>query len=111
MENSAKEPGEVAVIVGENFKVAPGYPKYRDEAIWFNATTRCDGVSSTLWELKAGAHQPIRRWLKQRKNRPLTSDDFAHLGRVLRAASALCDSIRAIEEVIPDGASLEGWLT
>lgn len=110
MNHYGTESGESAVMIGGDSEVAPGFPKYRNEAIWLNSTTRCEGVPFALWELKAGAHQPIRRWLKQRKARRLNAGDFAYLVRMIRAASALRTSTGATDKVILDVAALEGWL-
>ena len=89
-------------LVGNDFLVAAGFPKFVEEAIWINSTTRWESIDLAMWELMAGAHQPIRRWLKQRKGSRLNELDLAHVGRMFEKANVLLELTSAVDQIISD---------
>lgn len=95
-------------IVGDDFRIAPGFPKFRGEGIWLNSSTRWEGVAPAWWELKAGAHQPILRWLKQRRSKELSASDLEHFERMLEFSRRRHEATRQLHELLRETNGLEG---
>ena len=50
-----------------------------------NATQYFDNVPKEAWETPIGGYRPAEKWLKDRKGRPLSSDDLGHYRRIILA--------------------------
>ena len=61
-----------------------------------------DGISPEVWESRIGGYQPMEKWLKDRKGRPLSFDDLDHYRRI---AASIEETILLMEEV--DAAIIE----
>lgn len=96
-------------FVGSDMQIQPGFPKFRNEAIWINTTTRFEGVPSGFWNLEAGAHRPILRWLKQRRQKSLSAMDVAHMRRMLSTAQMLQAATTSLDQLVPSSAEIEAW--
>ena len=61
-----------------------------------------DGVSPEVWASRIGGYQPMDKWLKDRKGRPLTFEDIAHYRKIAGALGATMRLTAAIDEAVTD---------
>ncbi len=85
---------------GTSTTVAPGYPRYESGRVFVNATSGFAGVSPTAWQWRIGAHQVCRKWLKDRKGRPLSQTDIARYCGIVAAAEETFRITRQIDRTI-----------
>ena len=86
--------------------VAAGFPKHQDCNIYLNNVAHLPGVSRQVWQYQVGSHQVARKWLKDRRDRPLSDLELQTYARIIAAienALVICQQIdRAID-------SAGGW--
>ena len=99
--------GEAPVfpVSGDNRveKVSYAPPQRR---VWINSEQYFDGVAPDTWEFTIGGYQPAEKWLKDRKNRPLSYDDIAHYCRLCAALAETPRIMASIDETIE---AYGGW--
>ena len=99
--------GEAPVfpVSGDNRveKVSYAPPQKR---VWINSEQYFDGVAPDTWEFTIGGYQPAEKWLKDRKNRPLSYDDIAHYCRLCAALAETPRIMASIDETIE---AYGGW--
>ena len=78
-------------------KVSYAPPQRR---VWINSEQYFDGVEPDTWEFTIGGYQPAEKWLKDRKNRPLSYDDIAHYCRLCAALAETPRIMASIDETI-----------
>ena len=61
-----------------------------------------DGVSPEVWASRIGGYQPMDKWLKDRKGRPLTFEDIAHYRKIAGALGETMRLTAAIDEALTD---------
>ena len=61
-----------------------------------------EGVSPEVWASRIGGYQPMDKWLKDRKGRPLTFEDIAHYRKIAAALGATMRLTAAIDEAVTD---------
>jgi predicted helicase len=92
--------------------VAPKFPKYipitntGTGRIHINETQYFDAVPETTWNHKIGGYQVAEKWLKDRRDRTLTSDDRTHYQRTLIALAETQKEMALIDSTI---ATHGGW--
>ncbi|MCP5188766.1 MAG: hypothetical protein H6988_00040 [Pseudomonadales bacterium] len=64
--------------------------------VWINDEQYFDGVPEATWEFYIGGYQPAQKWLKDRRDRQLSSDDIRHYQRIIKA---LTETQKVKEEV------------
>lgn len=94
-------------ITGDNI-VEKGYPKYvPDESksgrIYINQTQYLEGVPKDVWEFHVGGYQVCEKWLKDRRSRKLSIDDFTHYRKVIVALKETIRLMEEIDQAIPEG--------
>ncbi len=60
-----------------------------------------DGVPQEVWEFKIGGYQVADKWLKDRKDRPLTREDRDHYKRIIAALAETIQTMKQVDEAIP----------
>ena len=99
--------GEAPVfpVSGDNRveKVSYAPPQRR---VWINSEQYFDGVAPDTWEFTIGGYQPAEKWLKDRKNRPLSYDNIAHYCRLCAALAETPRIMASIDETIE---AYGGW--
>lgn len=76
--------------------VEPGYPKYQDQKVWINKTTAIFPVSREVWTFYVGTYQVCRKWLKDRRERVLSSSELDQYRGMLRAVG---ETVRIMEQL------------
>jgi predicted helicase len=64
--------------------------------VWINKTQYFDNVPQVAWEFYIGGYQPAQKWLKDRKDRELSSDDINHYQKII---VALTETDRLMKEI------------
>lgn len=77
-----------------------------DQRVHINDTQYFEGVPPEVWAFHVGGYQVAHKWLKDRKGRTLTYDDFTHYQRAIVALSETIRIMREIDEVIGE---YGGW--
>ena len=86
--------------------VEPKFPNYiqRDDEpvgwVYINDKQYFDSVPLAVWQHKIGGYQLAEKWLKDRRERTLTSDDRSHYQRTLIALAETQKEMEKIEETI-----------
>lgn len=55
--------------------------------VWINATQHFTDVPQDVWEYEIGAYQVCQKWLKDRKNKPLSHEEVNRYRQILLAIS------------------------
>jgi hypothetical protein len=58
---------------------------YTDNRVYINKNQYFDNVSPAVWEFHIGGYQVCQKWLKDRKDRVLSYDDFTQYLYILAA--------------------------
>lgn len=77
-----------------------------DERVWINPKQYFGGVQKAVWEFHVGGYQVCHKWLKDRKDRKLTSDDIEHYQR---AVCALAETSKLMAEIDVAIETHGGW--
>ncbi len=64
--------------------------------VWINDTQYFEGVPEIAWNFFIGGYQPAQKWLKDRKERPLSFDDIFHYQKII---VALTETDRLMNEI------------
>ena len=64
--------------------------------IWINEEQYFDNIPLTAWEFYIGGYQPAQKWLKDRRERTLESDDIFHYQKII---VALSETYRIMQEI------------
>ena len=77
------------------YRIAPGYPIWRDGHVFINRDVPIAQISNDVWQHRIGGHQVCRKWLKDRRKRTLLPADISCYQR-------LCDALTATQHVTAD---------
>ena len=64
--------------------------------IWINEEQYFDNIPLIAWEFYIGGYQPAQKWLKDRRERTLESDDIFHFQKII---VALSETHRIMQEI------------
>ena len=64
--------------------------------IWINEEQYFDNIPLIAWEFYVGGYQPAQKWLKDRRERTLESDDIFHYQKII---VALSETHRIMQEI------------
>jgi predicted helicase len=75
---------------------------WSNKTVWLDKaqTTGFKGVSEDVWNFHIGGYQVCEKWLKDRKGRPLSSDDRTHYQKIIVALSETIGVMADIDAVI-----------
>jgi hypothetical protein len=96
---SAGESNAVLRGAGSNL-VAPGFPQFADGAVAINPQQQFAPVAPRAWQFQVGAHQVLRKWLKDRRGRRLSSEEIAHYACIARSIGQSLECSSKIDELI-----------
>lgn len=57
--------------------------RFEDNKVYINKTQYFDNVSELAWNFYIGGYQPAQKWLKDRKDRELNTDNILHYERII----------------------------
>jgi hypothetical protein len=63
--------------------IAPRFPTHSDGRVWICEDYSIAAADEATWQFRVGAHQVARKWLADRRGRPLTDADVAWYGIIL----------------------------
>ena len=59
------------------------------------------GVTEEVWNFYIGGYQVCQKWLKDRKNRPLSDEDILHYQKIIVVLQETIKLMQQIDETIP----------
>ena len=84
--------------------VEKGYPEYvfKDNVgrVYINKEQYFEGVEPEVWEFCIGGYQVCEKWLKDRRERPLSYDDQNHYQKIIVSLRETGRLMKEIDEVI-----------
>lgn len=97
-----EEPGDHIV---DKVSYAEANPKIgiKSGRVYINRWQFFEGVPKEVWEFHIGGYQVCEKWLKDRKDRKLSSDDIDHYQKIIVAISETIRIMKEIDDLIP------GW--
>jgi predicted helicase len=78
------------------------YPKYDDGKVFINKTQYFGGVPEVAWNFYIGGYQPAQKWLKDRKDRKLTSQDIEHYQKMIVVLVETRRVMGEVDKVVSD---------
>jgi predicted helicase len=75
-------------------------PAYKDGRVYINEDQYWDGVPEAVWNFYVGGYQPAQKYLKDRKDKKLTSDEFANYERMIVSLNETIKVMTEIDEVM-----------
>lgn len=85
------EPNPAQDSTSGDWHVAPGYPRWQGGQVWINPETALVELTPAAWELRIGAHQVARKWLKDRRGRRMTVSEVASNRWVAGVLNTTCE--------------------
>jgi predicted helicase len=76
--------------------------KHEDGNVYINAEQFFGEVSDSAWNFYIGGYQPAQKWLKDRKNKTLSSDDIMHYQKIIKVLSETGKIMEKIDEMVFD---------
>lgn len=71
-------------------------PSYKDGNVYINNTQYFSNVPEVAWNFYIGGYQPAQKWLKDRKDRELSTEDIFHYQKII---VALSETYRIMKEI------------
>jgi predicted helicase len=82
-------------IEGENI-IEKKYPKYQNGNVYVNKAQYFGNVPEVAWNFYVGGYQPAQKWLKDRQERALSSEDIGHYQKII---VSLVETNRIMKEI------------
>jgi len=73
---------------------------YKNGRVYINEDQYWDGVPEAVWNFYVGGYQPAQKYLKDRKDKKLTSDEFANYERMIVSLNETIKVMAGIDEVM-----------
>lgn len=71
-------------------------PVYKNGRVYINDTQYWDGVPEAVWNFYIGGYQPAQKYLKDRKDKQLTADEFTNYEKMV---VSLNETIKVMQEI------------
>ena len=95
--SGAPEPGTGKPLKKGRVYISKDVPKIGSKGQYF------EGIPADVWDFHIGGYRVCEKWLKDRRERPLSYDDLTHYQKMV---VALRDTIRLMQEI---DAVIPGW--
>lgn len=69
---------------------------YESGKVIINQNQYFEEISEKIWKFKFGSYQPAQKWLKDREQQTLTSDDVLHYQKILKVISKTDEIMQSI---------------
>ncbi|MBI5126749.1 MAG: N-6 DNA methylase [Candidatus Taylorbacteria bacterium] len=76
------------------------YPKYKDGKVYINEKQYFGGVPKIAWNFYIGGYQPAQKWLKDRRDRLLSSEDLEHYQKMIVALVETEKTMKEIDNIL-----------
>lgn len=73
-------------------------PKYDDEKVWINKEQYFDGIKEEVWQYQIGGYQVCEKWLKDRKDRTLSTEEVKTYCKIVTALSKTIELQKEIDK-------------
>ncbi|MFO7958631.1 MAG: type ISP restriction/modification enzyme [Candidatus Brocadiia bacterium] len=73
-----------------------------DERVYINPTQYFEPVPQEVWEYQVGGYQVCHKWLKDRRERPLTLEETKTYARIVRALARTIEVQEEIDALYPE---------
>lgn len=75
---------------------------WSDNTVWINKSRNVgfEGINKEIWEFSIGGYKVCEKWLKDRKNRNLTTGDIGHYQKIVSAISQTINIMGEIDRII-----------
>ena len=90
----------VQFVGDKNSVIAAGYPKFLGDAAALGPGLKLETISPAAWQFQVGAHQVLRKWLKDRRGRTLSPNELAHYARMVACVERTLALAPRIDETI-----------
>ena len=87
-------PGETAPIEQGRVYISANAAKSGKRGQYF------DGITPEVWQFRVGGYQPMDKWLKDRRARPLSYNDIAHYQRIAAALQETLGLMAAVDAAL-----------
>ena len=74
-------------------------PVYKNGNVYINETQYFANVPEVAWNFYIGGYQPAQKWLKDRKDRELSTDDIFHYQKIIVALSETDRIMKEIDKI------------
>ena len=87
---------------GDNIVTKRCFEKINDEVgrVWINDCQYFDNVPECAWNMVVSGYQPLNLWLKNRKDKQLSNEDFNHYQKMIIALRRQIDVMQEIDKII-----------
>lgn len=82
------------------------YPKFQKNRIYINESQYFQEVSQDIWDFLIGGYQICYKWLRDRRNRILTTNDINFYQKIITAISETIQIMEKIDLIILNNGSL-----
>lgn len=100
LESSSIDPFDISYPIAGNNKITRLHPKYEDNKVYINKEQYFGDVPEEVWDFYVGGYQPAQKWLKDRKERELNSDEIEHYQKIICSLKQTIDIMEQIDELI-----------
>jgi len=77
-----------------------GKVEYKDSKVFINKEQYFDGVSDGIWNFYIGGYQPAQKWLKDRKNKILSSEELVHYQKIIVSLTKTIELMKQIDKIV-----------
>ena len=74
--------------------------EYKDNKVFINKEQYFDGVEEDVWNFYIGGYQPAQKWLKDRKNKILSSEELMHYQKIIVSLVKTIELMKQIDKII-----------
>ncbi|MBX2866912.1 N-6 DNA methylase [Candidatus Kaiserbacteria bacterium] len=75
-------------------------PVYKNGRVYINDTQYWDGVPEVVWNFYIGGYQPAQKYLKDRRNKKLTSEEFSNYEKMIVSLNETIKVMDSIDKVL-----------
>lgn len=74
--------------------------EYKDGKVFINKEQYFEGVGEEIWNFYIGGYQPAQKWLKDRKNKILSSEELVHYQKIIVSLAKTIELMKQIDKIV-----------
>jgi predicted helicase len=78
-----------------------GKTSYKNNRVYINDTQYWDGVPKEVWDFYVGGYQPVQKYLKDRKDKKLTTAEFENYEKMIVSLNETIKIMQEIDKLMP----------